>query len=314
MNIVHAQQRFITGNIINSSKQYAPGITVHLFQAADSTFLQQTITDSLGVYQFSNVPAGNYFIKASATGMMDAYASVLLVQGDTNLRVDAMIIYNSINTLSEVQVTAQVKPVELKQGKIIYNVEKSITASGSSAFEILRKMPGINVGQDENIMLKGNANVNVMLDGKMTYLPPQQLSNLLKSMPAESISSIEISSNPSSEFDAAGNAGIINIITRKSNRDGYALDVSAGAGTGRYPQTTESISGNIKTKRFNVFGSYTYNYKKSYLNRTSYRVIENDGETTIYDRHSFDPEKTSNHNYKAGIDFYVNKNNQLSFI
>lgn len=180
--------------------------------------------------------------------------------------------------------------------------------------KFLRKTPGVNVNQDENILLKGNANVNVMIDGKMTYLSAQQLTNLLKSMAAENITRIEVSSNPSSEFDAAGNAGIINIITKKMNRNGYALNLGALAGTGLYPQTTENVIGNIRTKHFNVFGSYDYNYKKSYLKRSSYRVIDDGNSTIVYDRHSFDPEKTFNNSYKAGIDFYLNKNNQLSFV
>jgi hypothetical protein len=153
-----------------------------------------------------------------------------------------------------------------------------------------------------------------MIDGKMTYLTARQLTNMLRSMPAGNLARIEVSSNPSSEFDAAGNAGIINIITKRSNHDGYALDVSADAGAGRYGQTTESVSGNIKSRTFNFFASYSYDLKKNAFNRTSYRIIENNGQTTTYDRHSIEPARTINNLYKAGIDLYLDKNTRLSLI
>ena len=105
-------------------------------------------------------------------------------------------------------------------------------------------------------MLKGSPNVTVtvMVDGKLTYLSAQQLGTYLRGTPAEALARIEILTVPGAQYDAAGNAGIINIVTKKSTREGYALNLSAGAGTGRYPQTSETAVGNVKTQRFNLFG------------------------------------------------------------
>jgi hypothetical protein len=312
---IHAQHISIAGKVIDTAKNAVPNTTITLLHLNDPSVVGRTQTDAAGHYQFQNVSAGIYRIQASAAGMYDAFSPGFNVTtGPKTFFVEPIMVHASVKTLTEIKVTAQLKPVEFKQGKIIYNIEKSITASGSSAFEIVSKTPGVNVNQDGNILFKGNPNVNVMIDGKMIYLTAQQLTNLLSGMPAENLTRIEVSSNPSSEFDAAGNAGIINIITKKLNRDGYALDVSAGIGGGRYGQTTEGVSGNIKTRRFNFFGSYMYDYKKSYSNRTSYRVIENNGQATAYDRHSFEPAKTVNNLYKAGIDLYLDKSNRLSLI
>lgn len=313
---LHAQSgTIVKGQIVNNQNKPLEGVTVSLLKLPDSVAVRVTQTTGKGDYQLANANAGRYIIKASSAGMEETYSSAFeMTDTVAGVQVDIIIMSESIYKLREVQVTGKSKLVEMKQGKTVYNVEKSITASGSSALDVLRKAPGINVDQNENILLKGSPNVNVMVDGKMTYLSAQQLTNLLKSMSAENIARIEISANPSSEFDAAGNAGIINIITRKMNRQGYAMNLTAVIGTGRYLNTSESIAGNIKVKHFNLFGSYNYYYKKSYMNRTSYRTIENGNKTIVYDRHSFDPEKTSNHNYKAGIDFYLNSNNQISIV
>src|SRR5258706_11869814 len=101
----------------------------------------------------------------------------------------------------EVSVLRPAKALEVKDGKLVFNVEKSISASGSTAFELLKKTPGISVDQDDNLVLKGSTTVTVLLDGKMTWLSPPQLSSLLKSMPAENLSRIEVIATPPSQYD-----------------------------------------------------------------------------------------------------------------
>lgn len=105
--------------------------------------------------------------------------------------------------------------IQHEHDKMILNVEGSPIASGGSVMDALEKAPGVIVNQDGKISLRGKQGVLVMIDDKPTYLSEEQLANQLKAMPAESVSKIEVITNPSARYDAEGNAGIINIITRK---------------------------------------------------------------------------------------------------
>jgi len=307
-NSSFAQKGIIGGKVKDEKNLSAPGVTIRLLHP-DSSVQDIVQTDSAGLFQFSNEQKGIYFIEATSVGMKRVMTRIFSYDGDS-LTVPNIKMAKDVTQLKEVVVKNEKQLMETTEGKIVYNVEKSISASGSSAFDQLTRTPGISITQDEDLLLKGSPNVNVMIDGKPTYLSAQQLSILLKSIPAENLKSIEIIAIPSSQYDAGGNAGIINIITKKSVRQGYALNASAGVGTGRYVQTAENITGNIKTKYFNVFGNYNYSYNHSYLHRTSYRIID----STAYDRISYDPSMASDHGYKAGIDVYLNKDQQMGIV
>lgn len=100
---------------------------------------------------------------------------------------------------------------------MVVNVDAAVTNAGTTVLEVLEKSPGITVDNDGNISLKGKQQVLVMMDGKPTYLGPTELANLLKSMPSSLVEQIEIMTNPSSKYDAAGNSGIINIRTKRTS-------------------------------------------------------------------------------------------------
>lgn len=271
-------------------------------------------TDDDGNYLISNVDQGNYTLVATGLGYNVKRNSVEIIAGKTttlNLQLE-----EAGYGLNEVVVTAKTNnytsPVQAENGKLIYNIERTIAASGSTAFDLLQRTPGITVNGEDRLLLKGNVNTNVMIDGKMTYLSPAQLTNLLKSTPSENLARIEVISNPGSQYDAAGAAGVINIVTRKSTRQGYALDLNSGVGTGRYGQTAHSLAGNIRRGRNNFYAGYTFGYKKSLLHRTSYRTVVNDGVTTNYDRSADDFSTSNNHSYKAGVDIALAKTGELN--
>ncbi len=304
---VFAQKSVIRGRITDDKGNAAGNVTVKLLNE-DSSLRSIIQTDSNGFYKLADIRKGKYFIEATAIGMKKSTTSAFVFDGKT-LVIPDLVLKTDVAELKEITVKGEKRLLENKNGKIIYNVDKSISATGTSAFDQLRRAPGISVDQADHLVLKGNDNINVMIDGKPTYLSAEQLTIMLKSIPAENLKSIEIIPIPSSQYDAAGNAGIVNLITKKSTQRGYALNVSAGVGTGRYMQTIENIAGNVKTKYFNIFGNLSYSYNHSYLNRTSHRVVGN----TVYDRVSYDPSISSNIGYKAGVDIYINKTNQIGF-
>jgi hypothetical protein len=112
-------------------------------------------------------------------------------------------------------VTAKKPFIEQQIDKTIVNVENSVVSAGNTAIEILEKSPGVTVDKDGNISLKGKQNVMVMLDGKPTYMSSSDLANMLRNMQSTQLDKIEIMTNPPAKYDAAGNAGVINIRLKK---------------------------------------------------------------------------------------------------
>ena len=143
-------------------------------------------------------------------------------------------------------------------------MDASITNAGSSALEVLEKSPGITVDKDGNISLKGKAGVQIMIDGRPTYLAGQDLVNLLRNMQSSTMDQIEIMTNPPAKYDAAGNAGVINIKTKKNKQVGYNGSVTASYGQGVYGRTNESLNLNYRAGKVNVFGNGSYSYRERF--------------------------------------------------
>lgn len=304
---VNSQERrsLVIKTIDSLSHENLPSVTIEIKEPA-----AQYITNRSGIVVIQ-LPNGKYLLKVSMIGYRpkSMEASINGPMTDT-FKIELSPVSK---TLQEVTITERSKAVEVREGKFIYNIEKSPSAAGNNAFDLLKRTPGIRIDQDDNIMLKGDKNVNVMIDGKQTYLSSSQLSALLRGMPAEGLQRIEVITTPSSQYDASGNAGIINIVTRKSIQPGYALNVGATIGTGRYIQTGQNIIGNYRVKKANFFASYNYGLRKGYYDRSSYRILNNAGSEVIYDRRSYDPSRSSNHLYKLGADLQISKNTTIGF-
>ena len=135
----------------------------------------------------------------------------------------------------------------------------------STALEVLEKSPGVTVDKDGNISLKGKSSVMVMIDGKPSYLNGAELSSLLGSMNSNQLSQIEIMTNPSAKYDAAGNAGVINIKTKKSIKQGFNGSVTLNYGQGVYAKNNNSIMLNYRTSKINTFLNYGYNINKGFM-------------------------------------------------
>ena len=160
------------------------------------------------------------------------------------ISLEAMELLPQAKSLTGVTVTSNKPLVEQKIDRTVVNVEASVTNVGSSALEVLEKSPGITVDRDGNISLKGKEGVIVLIDNRPTYLSGPDLANLLRSMQASQLDQIEIMTNPPARFDAAGNAGVINIKTKKNKQFGYNGSATVGYGQWKYPKFNESVNCN----------------------------------------------------------------------
>ncbi|MBD0258882.1 MAG: outer membrane beta-barrel protein, partial [Cytophagales bacterium] len=211
--------------------------------------------------------------------------------------------------LKEVTVVTKKPFIEQQVDRTVVNVENSIVASGNTALEVLEKAPGVTIDrQNDQIILRGKQGVIVLIDGKQTYLSAQEVSNLLKNTPSDNIEKIEIITNPSSKYDAAGNSGIINIKMKKNQSLGTNGTLIAGAGYGRYEKANGSLRLNHRAGKLNAFGNYSFNYRKSFQENEINRIMpQPDGSISYFDQASRRPNWFNGHNYRAGLDYFASK-------
>ena len=216
---------------------------------------------------------------------------------------------SSVN-LKEANVTA-IKPlIEVRSDKTVFNVENSINSTGSTAYELLQKAPGVVVDNSDNIMLKGRSGVLIQVDGRDTRLTQEELGFYLKSIQSTDVESIELISNPSSKYEAEGTAGIINIKLKKNKNYGTNGSFTLGYAKGVYSKYNTALSLNNRSKKFNVFGNYSNNWGT----RNNEFYLYREQNPYIFESSSIFKRWGLNNNYKVGMDYTLDKKNTLGMM
>ena len=309
----------ITGSIKDGGNQkIIDAATISLLKSKDSSLVKTAITDKEGNFVFENLKEGNYFVSASSLGHSKVYSnSFTLTQEQNNINVGVLQLVPVNESLKEVVVTSKKPFIERRLDRTIVNVDASISNAGSSAMEVLEKSPGITIDKDGNISLKGKQGVKVFIDGKPSYLSGPDLANLLKSMGSAQLDQIEIMTNPPAKYDAAGNAGIINIKTKKNKTIGYNGSISSSVTQGKYIRTNESINLNYRNKNINVFGNYSFRHDKNYSDLTILRKFRDKNSKellSIFDQQSKFTNDNNSNNAKLGIDINVSKKTTIGVV
>ncbi|MEP7110496.1 MAG: TonB-dependent receptor [Ferruginibacter sp.] len=291
--------------------QNAPvkGATMSLLAVKDSAIVKLAISKENGAYSFSNIKEGRYLVKASFVEYQPAFSAPFDVTA-TGITVPDFQLTKLPNNLKGVVVTAQKPMVEMKADKMIVNVEGTINSVGSDALELLRKSPGVLVDKDDNLSLSGKNGVQVYIDGRPTPLGGQDLSSYLKSLNSSQIEAIEIITNPSAKYEAAGNAGIINIRLKKNKSLGTNGSANAGWNIGTYAKYNAGVNLNYRNKKINLFGNYGYN--KS-INEFTIGLNRTTGDS-LFDQKSLVIMNNKSHNFKAGMDYFINSKNTIGVI
>lgn len=314
----HAQQNSgsrITGKVYDEKHQALAYAAIELLKAADSAIVKGTLSSDSGTYVFDNIPEGAYLVSVDMTG----YEKIIrgpftLTASRQEYTVNEVQLNAKVKQLKEISVVAQRPLVEHKIDRTVLNIENSTLATGNNALDILARSPGVTVTQNGDISMRGKQGVSVMIDGKLTYLSGDELAGLLRSMQGSAIQFIELITNPSAKYDAAGTAGIINIKLKKNKNYGTNGIVTVGAGIGRYPKDNVDISLNHREKRINLYGNYNYSYNKRFRDLNIERTNRSGTEQTYFDQRNKVDIIDRNNTYKAGIDYFINKNNTLGFM
>lgn len=302
----------ITGNVIDKSTR-APieAAGVSIYSVTDSVnVITGANTDAAGNFTISNVPAGEYYAEINLVGYSTAVVRGIKITADKpNANIGSVELKAGETVTDEILVEEEAPDVQITAEKKIFNVGKDLTLKGGNALDALRNIPSVSVDQDGNVSLRGSEGVKIMIDGKPYGLDGPNRSNILRSLSADNIESIEVVNNPSAKFEAEGVSGIINIITKRNDGFGYNGSVTLSTTTG--DKYNGSFSGNLKKDNMNIFVDYTHNIWTSVFNSNSSRQVFFGTGFPYYDLLA-DARFRSNSDYvRAGIDYTIDPLNSF---
>ncbi len=302
------QAQNILGKVNDEKGNPLTGATVALLKAKDSSLVKLTLTQD-GSFVFQDAPHDTLLVTISYIGFEKTNAVPFYYSGKT-MNLPTLQLRAGSNSLKGVGVVARKPMVEVKADKTILNVEGTINATGSDALELLRKSPGIVVDKDDHLTLNGKNGVMIYIDGRPSPLSAQDLSNYLKSLSSAQIEAIEIISNPSVQFEAAGTAGVINIRLKKNKSIGWNGSVSAGTSISRHTRTDEGFSINYRNEKLNAFGAYNGAFGSTDMDFNLYRIVKD----TAFDQKSTIRFNNRSHSFKTGLDYTLNNQQSVGLL
>src|SRR6266496_1926328 len=303
--------------IVNEQQSALENSNVELLRSKDSGLVKIAIDDKNGIAEFENIVFGNYLLRISMIGYDRQYSAGFSLSADQPLaELPKILLKQSSVEMKEVTVTGRKPFIQKLSDRIVVNVENSIVSAGSSAMDVLERSPGVNVDQNDVISLRGRQGVIIMIDGKPTPMSGADLANYLRGLPSSAIERIDIITNPSAKYDAAGNSGIIDIHMKKDQRLGANGTFTAGYGQGKYPKANSGFTFNYRNKKLNVFGNYNYAYRLGLnhliLDRNFYTnagVFTGEDLKDNYSKFPFNSQSS-----RFGADFFPNKKTIIGFV
>ncbi len=303
-------QSIISGTVRDSGGEAVAFANAILFNAVDSQMVKAEITDMDGLFNLTGLSRGTYRLKVSFVGYAP-FESGEFTLGDNAVKTfDSILLQPDENVLEAVEITTERALIEVQPDKTVFNVEGSVNATGNTALELLRKAPGVMVDNDDNIILLGKSGTKIYIDGKPSPLGGEDLAILLRSMQSSEIDAIEIITNPSSKYDAEGDAGIINIRLKKDKNLGANANINLGYNQGFYAKYNGTVNMNYRNKSVNLFGMYS-------LNSGTWRsTMDFDSYMDAFNTFTNSMNKYSgNYNsFKLGADFFIDKMSTIGFI
>lgn len=286
--------------------------TIAILSIRDSSLAGGTITEPSGNFKVEQIQAGKYSVRVQYMGYETLIINdIFFKPSSPEVNLGTIKLKPTASTLQGVEVTAEREMMVSNLDKKIINVDKSIASVGGTAVDVMQTIPSVAVDVDGNVSLRGSSNITILIDGKPSGLSEISSGDLLQQIPASSIESIELVTNPSVRYEAEGTVGIINIVLKKRTLQGFNGLVSVTAGTGnRY---NSSINLNYRKNRFNLFAGYDNRLGNFNSTGNSERVTSKNGDTTRLFQDLGSSFDRTIHSMNAGFDFMLNETNSLTF-
>ncbi len=304
-------QNFIKGSVTDSARAPVPFCAMALLNGKDSSLVKGNVSDSAGAFVFEKVKPGNYFIKFNNVCFAPATTNTFTVDSLSALNLPVQILKATGVNLKEVSVSVIKPSIEFKRGTIVMNVENNIFTAGNTVFELLKRIPGVNVDAQNNITINGKGGVRFLMDGRLQQIPATQMINLLMGMPAESVSTIEIISNPPARYDAAGTGGLINIVLKKAKVKGFNGSLAQSVSKGDNWRGGTFLNLNFKTNKLTLFSSINANYLNFKTDNYFYRTVtDTTGTFEILSQGNQQPKKQLFF-FNGGMDYELSKKTSI---
>ncbi len=303
-NLNDAKKGTIFGKVLDAKlQQPLPYVNVVIKNTQGET-LTGGITLDDGTFKIEKIEEGDILIHIQYIGYTTYEKKVTLKKGNYKINLGNIYLEEELEGLDSVTVVAEVTTIQQKVDRKVITIGKDLTTAGATASDIMNNLPSVNVDQQTgNISLRGNENVRVMVDGKLSNVPVAQL---LRQIPSTSIKSIELITNPSAKYNPEGMSGIINIKLYKNTQIGFNGNLNVGLTKEIFAKFNSSIDMNYRNGKFNFYGNYGNNIGK----------YDNFGGIDRLDDSSAQDFKFGNNNkshlYKFGVDYYINDKNTFS--
>ncbi|MBA4139629.1 MAG: TonB-dependent receptor [Segetibacter sp.] len=303
---LQAQQIKTTFKIVNSKSTPVPFASVTAIQAVDSTQILQQVSDSAGVAVFNLSQGLQYIMRASSVN----YATVdkgVTVTGNPSMFTITLVPVSK--TIGRVVVTTTRLLMRQEDDKTIVDPE-NLAASSTNAYEILEKTPGLFVDQDGNIYLSSTTPAIIFINGREQKMSAADIASMLKSLPPNSIASIEILRTPSAKYDASGSGGIVNVVLKKGVRIGLTGSATAGIQQGKYGNEYIGINLNNNNGRATTFLNVQYSRRNSYDQIKTDRLFAID---TLLSQDAYTTYPTNSYYLGFGIGYQLSKKWEINY-
>ncbi|MEW6196813.1 MAG: outer membrane beta-barrel family protein [Bacteroidota bacterium] len=302
----------ISGKIIDSNSsepiEYA---NLVLYRMRDSAMVNGTVSINNGDFMFEKLMPSRYYLKITYIGYENKLIDSLILRPNApEVKLGTIKLEPKSVNVGEVVVKGQKESMIYNLDKKVLNIDQNLANSGATALEIIENIPSVTVDADGGVAVRGNPNVNILIDGKPSALAGYGSSDVLSQIPASQIESIELVTNPSAKYDPEGTGGILNVILKRKSSLGVNGSALANAGTGERYNT--SLNLNLRSDDFNIFTSYDARINRFNSTSNSLRTTEYNGISSTLDQLSDNNNKMNNHNINVGGDYYFTEKDIVS--
>jgi len=268
------------------------------------------ISEENGTFKV-DVPLGKFYAVVEFMGF-EAHRTAVFTLSEEDNKVDlgTILLESTAGDLDEVVVQGEKTIMELSLDKRIFNVGKDLANAGGNASDILMNLPSIAVDPEGNVRLRGSANVRILIDGKPSGLVSFKGSAGLRQLPANMIERVEVITNPSARYEAEGMAGVINIILKKDNNQGFNGSFELVGGVPTNLGFTANL--NYRHKRINWFINYSLTHRRSPNEGKLYQETYGEDTTFILNQRNEGVVKSLNNNIRGGLDYYFSESSILT--
>ncbi len=266
-NFSIAQNSFIKGQVLDGASGDPMEFTnIAILSPGDSSVVTGIITDFDGKFNI-NVKPGNYLIRISYVGYKDRWRKIVVSESGLDLK--KIKVSPDTEILTEVNIDAVAPLFESDIDKRVFNVANSIVAEGGTAIDLLETLPSVQIDEEGNISMRGSGDILIYINGRPTNMMADGVESVLEQFPANSIEKIELITNPSSRYDAQGTGGIINLVLKKNQADGFNGQINGSIGTRN--KYTGGINMNYRKGAWNFYGAYNYQFRQLFRESESFR-------------------------------------------